>query len=165
MLIAGAGKDPDRLESYYNGLANLGFTKSNGLQTLSHILSFSDMSIENAVNKCSIIQKRLKEEKLKISSDYYPAIGLVALLHDPEGQLIDEFVELANYLRTQKKYKWLGKGIHVLFASALIAGEYIQSAQSNVMNTTLQVSIQMIIAAQQAAMIIAISAASASAGN
>lgn len=167
ILIAQSGKNTDIMERYYQGLASEGFTKGNGLQALSHILSFSELDVNSTIRKCTKIYQTMKDNKLKVYGDYYAAIGLIALLEDTDGHLLNEFVELANFLRSQKKYKWLGKGVNVLFASALIASEYIKDIENGVMNTTLQVSIQTLIAAQQAAMIAAIScsAAAASAAN
>lgn len=55
---------------------------------------------------------------------------------------------LLNHYHTLKKNF---KGMKVLIGSALIAGESVNQIQSGMLSTTLQISIQSIIAAQQVA--------------
>lgn len=162
ILLAGTDHSPDLLEDYYQALNGRGFTKSNGLQMLSHIMSFSKKDVRDSVDQCERIYNHLKANKLKIYADYYPAIGLISLLDVDQDELIDDLVEVANYLRGQKKYKWLGKGMNLLMASAIITSEYIkENSGDTVVTTTVSISIQAIIAAQQAAMIAAITASTA----
>jgi hypothetical protein len=156
----------DELESYYRALSEVGFAKSNGLQTLSHILAFSTMNMRDMIDRCSHLFQVMKENKLKVTTEYYPAIGLVALLDMDEKVLGEDFVEVATWLKGLKKYKWLGKGMNILLASGIISDYYIQSAKENgLITTTLSVSIETIIAAQTAAMIASITAASAAASS
>ncbi|MGO1368832.1 MAG: DUF4003 family protein [Senegalia sp. (in: firmicutes)] len=166
ILLASTDHSTDLLENYYEELNNRGFSKSNGLQMLSHIMAFSESSIRDTVNKCENIHNNLRSNKLKISTDYYPAIGLISLIDGNENELMNDFVEIADYLRNQKRYKWLGKGMNVLIASAIISSEYIkEQKESSIVNTTLSISIETIIAAQQAAMIAAIAASTAAASS
>lgn len=161
ILLAGSGHNPDNLERYYKALNDIGFAKSNGLQMLSHILSFNTNEISNAVSRCQRIYDAMKSEKLKVTQSYYPAIGLISLLENDDA--IKDLVEVASYLRNQKKYKRLGKGMNILMASAIITSEYVKNTDGDVVSTAVSVSIQSIIAAQQAAMITAVSASNAAA--
>ncbi|MCH4886576.1 DUF4003 domain-containing protein [Acidaminobacter sp. JC074] len=165
ILLANSGRDPQVLERYYSAMSSEGFSKANGLQMLSHILSFSERDVQSTVKRCVQIKRTLKENKLNITSDYYPAIGLMTLLDDENDELLNALVETSNTLRSQKGYKWLGKGMNVMIASALIASEYVKEKETSLMTTSLQVSIQSIIAAQQAAMIAAVSASTAVAAS
>jgi hypothetical protein len=166
ILLSTSDHDVDALESYYRALSEVGFTKSNGLQTLSHILAFSTINMRDMVDRCSYLFQVMKENKLKVTTEYYPAIGLVALLDMDEKVLGDDFVEVATWLKSLKKYKWLGKGMNILLASGIISDYYIQSAKENgLITTTLSVSIETIIAAQTAAMIASITAATAAASS
>lgn len=129
---------------------------------LSHILAFSPKDVRDTVDVCERIYHRLKDNKFKVYPDYFVAIGLLCLLDDDEDELVDDMIEMAMLLKGEKKYKWLGKGMNLLMASAIISSEFIDSHEnSSVMETTLSVSIEAIIAAQQAAMIAAISASTA----
>ena len=162
ILLAGTDHSTDLLEDYYQALNGRGFTKSNGLQMLSHIMAFSEKNVRDSVDQCERVYNHLKANKLKIYSEYYPAIGLISLLDVDQDKLIDDLVEVAIYLRGQKKYKWLGKGMNLLMASAIITSEYIKEKSGDmVVDTTVSISIQAIIAAQQAAMVAAITASTA----
>ncbi len=116
------------------------------------------------MNDCERIYHHLKVNKLKIQSTYYPAIGLISLLDGDQDELMADLVDVATYLRSQKKYKWLGKGMNLLMASSIITSEYIKEKSGDtVVDTTVSIAIQAIIAAQQAAMIAAITASTAAA--
>ncbi len=165
ILLASTNHNPQILEAYYTELSTQGFRKSNGLQMLSHILVFSQNETSETTKKCGRILKELKNNKLNVSSDYYAAIGVVTLLDIDENMLIADLIEIASYLKKIKHYKWLGKGMHILIASAIISCQYVNEQSEDILiDTTLNVSIQAIIAAQQAAMIAAIAASSAAAG-
>jgi len=165
ILLANTNRNPEILEKYYKALNSEGFSKTNGLQMLSHILSFNDRDVLGTVKRCVEIRDVLKKNKLNISSEYYPAIGLMTLLDDENGELLHDLVEASNYLKGQKGYKWLGKGMNVMIVAALIASEYVKDIEEGVMTTTLQVSVQSIIAAQQAAMIAAVGTTAAVAAS
>jgi hypothetical protein len=156
-LLAKNNLDTSIIETYYQALSNEKFGKSNGLQMLSHLLTYSSLSVSETVEKTSRVMNRLKESKLKLYSDYYSVVGMITLLSENDENLVDDVIEIAQYLQTAKKYKWLGKGMNVMFATAIVASTYIDESKE-LISTTLSVSIESIIAAQQAAMIAAISA-------
>lgn len=164
ILLASSSHSPDLLETYYKTLNAEGFAKCNGLQMLSHIMSFSMEDVNYSVTKCKRIYDELKNNKFKVHNDYYPAIGLVSLL-DNQDEIIADLIEVAIFLRNQKKYKWLAKDMIILMASALITSEYIKESNGDVVATTVSISIQAIIAAQQAAMIAAVTASTAAASS
>lgn len=164
ILLASTNHSADLLETYYQTLNDRGFSKSNGLQMLSHIMAFSEKSVADSVDRCERIHNHLKANKLRVSTEYYPSIGLISLLDADLDKAMDDLVEITDYLRGQKRYKWLGKGMNLLIASGIITSEYIKEGSDDmVIDTTLSVSIQAIIAAQQAAMIAAITASTVAA--
>lgn len=161
ILLADDDSRLDQIEDHYNALKSKRFTASNGLQMMSHILSFSDKAPEALATRCEDIMKKLKANKLKVSATYYPAIALVALLDDDKA--LDDLIDIALELRHSKHAKWLEKGMNVMLAAALVSSQYIDAKKDGVVTATVQVSVQVIIAAQQAAMIAAISASTAAA--
>lgn len=163
LLLASTNNNPDILEEHYTALHKRGFNKSNGLQMMSHIMSFNNLSVEKSADRCKQIYQALKENKLKVFQDYYPAIGLMALLNDDDNEIISDLIDVSKYISQQKKYKWLGKGMHIMMAAALISTEYVNGVEGEVVTTALTVSIQAIITAQQVAMIAAITASTAGA--
>lgn len=162
ILLASSNHSPDLIETYYKALSLEGFSKCNGLQMLSHIMSFSTNDAKSSVEKCKRIYNELKNNSLKVYNDFYPAIGLVSLL-DNQDEVITDLIEVATYLRNLKKYKWLGRGMNILMAAAIITSENIKESDEDVLTTTVSISIQAIIAAQQAAMIAAITASTSAA--
>lgn len=165
LLLAHLNPDMSRIEMAYERLNQNGFAKSNVLQTLSHILAISDLSIESLVEKCILLKQVLKENKLASGTTYYPAIGVMALLLDVEPTIGNQWVDLSGYLNKLKKYKWLGKPVNVILSASLLSNHFITEVISNeVMRVTLNTSIEAIIAAQTAA-IIAITAASSAAAT
>lgn len=166
ILLAGSDHSTHLLEEYYEALHYRGFSKSNGLQMLSHIVSFSEKSVMDTTDRCEKIHNHLKENKLKVYADYYPAIGLLSLLDVDLNELLCDLVEVTRFLNKQKKYKWLGKGMNLLMTSGIITSEYIKERKDDaIVSTTISVSIEAIIAAQQAAMIAAMIATTAVATN
>lgn len=169
VLLAEFDNPITKIELYYNHLAEMGnFYKGGSLQLLSHILSFSDEPVLEVVNRCIKLQTIMKNNKLNVQSSFYSALGLTSLLNDDSGDLVKDFIDVALYLNQLKKYKWLGKGMNILLASALVTGEWIGDAKvkysnDKLMNTAMSVSIETIIAAQTAAAIAAISASTAAA--
>lgn len=159
ILLANTDHSPNVLEEYYQMLNQQGFKKGNGLQMLSHILAFSDRNIRDTVARCEKVFTFLNGHSYKVYGDYYPAIGVISLLDGEHDEILNDLLEVLNFIKKQKRYKWLGKGMNLLIASALITSEYIDNqSDDTLVSTTLSISIEAIIAAQQAAMITAISA-------
>lgn len=167
ILLAGFNNSIETIEEYYQGLNRLGFSKGNGLQLLSHILSFSSENKEVVIRRCKNVYEKLKENKLKLYPSFYSSLGLIALLSGDNDEIIKELIEVAGYINSLKKYKWLGKGMNVLIASAIISNDYIskQREQNNLIETTIGLSIETLIAAQTSAVIAGVTAASVAAST
>jgi len=151
----------DKIEENYKALKDSGFSVSNGLQMMSHILTLSDEPTKVLVSRCQEIMDQLKTNKLKVYSDYYSAIAITALIGS--NTYTDDLIELAKYIKGQKQAKWLSKGLVVMLASAIVSYAATEETDQNQIMATLSVSIQAVVAAQQAAMIAAVGAASAGA--
>lgn len=164
LLLAHLNPSIARIESAYTALNENGFSKSNDLQTLSHIIALSDLPVEVLVAKCVALKQLLKDHKLASGTTYYPSIGVMAVLVEGESHLAESWVELAKYMNVQKKYKWLGKQMNVMLSASLLSNHYINEvASSDVMRVTLNISIEAVIAAQMAALIAIASASTAAA--
>lgn len=166
VLLANTDHGPSHLEAYYRALHERGFKKGDGLQMLSHVMAFNQKDMRDAVDHCDKIYQHLKTNKLNVYTTYYPAIGLISLLDLDQEELMADLVEVATYLKSEKKYRWLGKGMHVLMASSIIASQYLHEKQEGtVVNTTVSLAIQAIIAAQQVVMISAATSAAATSSS
>lgn len=160
ILLAKERGKLDKIEEYYSALKSSGFSVSNGLQMMSHILTFSNEPSKVVVSRCREISDQLKANKLKVYSEYYSAIAIMALIGS--DAYTNNLIELAKYIKGQKQAKWLSKGIVVMLASAIVSKGAAEDSNQDKVMAALNVSVQAIIAAQQAAMIAAVSVAAAS---
>ena len=154
----------DNMEECYNLLNENGFGKNNGLQFLSHILSFSKEENKVKVIRCKEIFDKLKANKMKVYSGGYAVIGFLSILGDQAQGAVDQVIEIVKILQSTKKYKWLTKETHLFTAASLVSDLYIDNMknQKELIQTTIGISIEALIAAQMAASIAAASAVASS---
>jgi len=147
------------MEVVYENLHRDGFTRSNGLQFLSHLLAFSDGAVSEKITKCKEIYDFFKGKGLRISPTYYGIIGFIALLGKQSTEALNEVLEAYNYLKSASNFKKSYRDMNLLIISALVSNEYVRgSKQSSITETGINVSIQAAIEAQTAALIAATSA-------
>ncbi|MFD3447170.1 DUF4003 domain-containing protein [Microbacteriaceae bacterium 4G12] len=168
VLLAGQQEEVaalmDRVERLYRKLAAAGLRKGNDLQFLSHILSLKkDASEDILVARCTNIWNLLKQEKVKVKQMHYAAVGLLALLEDGEKE-VASVRELIEELQGNKLFRW-HTDANILVAIQLFMSE--KGTASHAAGTGMQTMLEVLIQAQQAAMIAAITASStaASAGS
>ncbi|MCB2288272.1 DUF4003 domain-containing protein [Clostridium sp. CS001] len=156
----------DNMEECYTLLNEIGFSKSNGLQFLSHILGFRKEDSKVKVLRCKEIFDKLKENKMKVYSGGYAIVGFLSLLGEEGNAAVEQVIEIVKVLKSTKKYKWLTKETHLFTAAALVSDLYINNMknQKELMQTVIGISIEALIAAQTVAVIAAASSVSASAG-
>lgn len=155
------------IEETYRELNEIGFSKSNGLQFLSHILSFSNEDKKVKAERCKRIYDKLKESKMKLYSSGYSSIGMIAILGQESESALNDIIEAVNFLKKDKKYKWMGREVLISTAAALVCDEYIKNAKETggLLETISSITTEALIAAQQAATFAAVSAASAAAAS
>lgn len=162
VMLAVSGCELTRIESAYQQLNSKGFYKGNELQRLSHILALSNRSIEELVEVCVKMKDMLKQNKMNLSASFYATLGIIALIYFEDEQIMSDWIELSIYLNHQKKYKWLGKGMNIMLASALVSDRWIdETLNSEVAKLSISISIEALISAQMAAVIAATSASAA----
>ena len=156
----------ENMEECYKLLNENGFGKNNGLQFLSHILGFRQEENKVKVLRCKEIFDKLKENKMKVYSSGYAVIGFLSILGEKGYEAVDQVIEVVKILKSTKKYKWLTKETHLYTAAALVSDVYIENMknQKELIQTTIGISIEALIAAQTVASIAAASSAAASAG-
>ncbi|MBU3144311.1 DUF4003 family protein [Clostridium sp. CF012] len=156
----------ENIEECYKLLNENGFGKNNGLQFLSHILSFQKEENKVKVLRCKEIFDKLKENKMKVYSTGYAVIGFLAILGERGYEAVDQVIDVVKVLKSTKKYKWLTKETHLYTAAALVSDVYIQNikGQKDLIQTAIGISIEALIAAQTVALIAAASSTAAIAG-
>jgi hypothetical protein len=141
------------------------FWSKNSVQTLSQVLTLGNSCDETARRVLSLRDK-LRSQKIKLDKTYtLPALGVLALMPVECDVIVRDIAEAQQVLRAQKGFGSLSVTMQELlvFAAAVVAGEYADKIKCGVITATLSTSIANIIIAQQVAMIAAVSASSAAA--
>ena len=156
----------ENMEECYKLLGENGFHKNNGLQFLSHILGFRQEENKVKVERCKEIFDKLKDNKLKVYSSGYAIIGFLSILGERGYEAVDQVIEVVSILKSTKKYKWLTKETHLYTAAALVSDVFIENmkGRKDLIQTTIGISIEALIAAQTVAIIAAASSTAAAAG-
>ncbi|MBW9151429.1 DUF4003 family protein [Clostridium estertheticum] len=153
----------ENMDECYKLLNKNGFHKSNGLQFLSHILQFRKEENKVTVLRCKEIFDKLKDNNLKVYAGGYAMIGFLSLLGEKGYDAVDQVIEVVSILKSTKKYKWLTKETHLYTAAALVSDVFIENIknQKDLIQTTIGISIETLIAAQTVAIIAAASSTAA----
>jgi len=156
----------ENMEECYKLLNQNGFKKNNGLQFLSHILGFRQEDNTIKVLRCIKMFNILRENKIKVYSGGYAAIGFLAILGEEGYEAVEQVIEVVKILKSNKKYKWLTKETHLYTATALVSDVYIENMknQKELIQTTIGISIETLISAQIVATLAAASGATSSDG-
>lgn len=156
----------DEMEKCYEGLSIEGFTKGNGLQFLSHMLTLSMKPVNEKIESCIGILNYFKENKIKLYSSAYSVIGFLCLLEEYSLKAAEEVVQMYELLKTFKGFKWNSKEINMMFSASLVQQKYVQYVnEQGLIGTAISTSIETLIAAQMAALAAATSATAAAASS
>lgn len=116
----------EKMETAYNILKKE-FTDRNALQSLSHVLSLYQGSMEDICQKVFDIYTILKNQKHRFSSDIkLVSLGVLALTDADPQSITDGIIEADEYL---KEYRGLGNFVlgateRRMFASQLVLSQY-----------------------------------------
>lgn len=144
------------------------FSYSNAVQSLSHVLTFSE---EDAASKCKRVvdlYQALKMRKCKFGTGIELSfLGVTALLQEDIQKLADEIAETKEYLKSKKSFGYwsISATERIMFAVAMVCDDYLNDAKKNTMEMTLANNIAGIVLAQQMATMAAASGAAAAAAS
>lgn len=153
-LIAIHSKDLDKdleyIEKSYEILSYNGFTKSNNLQALSHIMCFNKEKNEESLKRPIKIKNLLKEHDCNVDGYGYSIIGGLSLLDCDEEKLIKDIKAVSDKLKEVKGFgNWrLGKSNRNMISAAIVASSYADYLQeeSNVDAISKNVFLDIVIA-------------------
>ncbi len=146
----------ETMNRYYKELRTYNFNAGNELQWLSQILTFLSPRFDsNLVPSVVTIRDTLKKQDVKVKTMHYPLLGFLAILEVNQAQL-QQIMELYHELKGMKLLKWHRE--FVLFMAIQIAIHEMAKIQQS-LSMTIMSSIELLIQAQQAAMIGAVTAA------
>lgn len=151
-----------RMEYFYDGLHKNGFRKGNDLQFLSHILSLGrDTSVDTLISRSIHIFDHFKGSGIKPKPTHYPIIGMLSLLPESEVDM-KSIQQIYKRLNGEKHFKWQ-KDTNLMVAVGFSVKEKLTHTQ--LAETNIHTTIEMVIQAQQAVMIAVAATASMNAIN
>lgn len=144
------------MNMYYRDLHEQGFTMGNNLQWLSQIMTFESADYNpEMVGKILAIQQFFKDENIKIAYTQYPTVGFLAVT-GVGGNVLSEIVSNIRELENHKIFRWY-KDMAFSTAVQLTMADHIED--QDVANVTFSTSLETLMQAQQAAMMVSINAA------
>jgi len=147
----------ETMNRFYKELRTYSFNAGNELQWLSQVLTFLSPQYDNKlVPNVVTIRDTLKNQNVKVKTMHYPLLGFLAILEVNQAQL-QQIVDLYHELKEMKLLKWQRE--FVLFMAIQIASYDMAKVQQS-LSMSIMSSIELLIQAQQAAMIAAVSTAS-----
>ncbi len=149
----------------------MGYFNGNGIQYLTHFLAFEDASPEVKALRCGDIVALLKQNRQKVTSMYYGAVGFLALTGKSWEEAVHDTVEAMAIMKDRGCTRLGEREYSLLLASALVClnRSLNDESRGSLLKTTVGTTVQAVLAAQAAACAAsgaaASSAASASSSN
>lgn len=138
------------------------FSASNQVQTLSHVLSIPEGSVEEKCNKVVSLYDALRDAQVNYGK-YHELVVLASLAMLPVEQsvLVEDIKEVDAFLAQQKGYGFfsLDKKTRLMHAAMIVSCDYIKNDMTDVAVMTGALAV---VAAQEAAMCAAIVASTVS---
>lgn len=150
------------MNMYYRDLRERGFTMGNDLQWLSQIMSFDSPDYDpEMVGRVLAIQQFFKDEKIKIRLAQYPILGFLAVTQ-VDGEALREIAKNTRELEQNKIFRWYKEmAFSTAVQQAMVDNIDVQDISAMTFSTSLETLMQ----AQQAAMMVSINAAIISTTN
>lgn len=144
------------MNRYYRDLREQGFTMGNDLQWLSQIMTFDSSGYEPAmVGRILAIHQVFEGEKIKIRSAQYPLLGFLAVTQ-VDGKALGEIAENTRELEKNKIFRWYKD---MAFSTAVQQAMTDSMEVQDVSAVAFATSLETLLQAQQAAMMVSVNAA------
>lgn len=111
----------ERIEQHYSLLKDR-LPKSNELQLVSHLLTFSESAPEEAVSRLLAWKSQLDEVQLSIRREHLPALALLSIVAEPNADAVHAIQEIVD--AEKDKQRWFNTH-SVLVALQLVAADHI----------------------------------------
>ncbi|MCA0984356.1 DUF4003 domain-containing protein [Halobacillus yeomjeoni] len=138
----------DQVEYFYRSLDRNGFSKSNELQFLSHMLSLDEThTADELVERTIHAADMMKKSSIRFKRMLYPEAGLLALIGDAD-RTINEWEDFKTALDQESSFRW-HKDLNGKVAANIIVSSRLQD--SDTFQTGLFTSLETLLQAQQVA--------------
>ena len=163
MMLAKLEGDPKEraatMNRYYTELRPQGFYMGNQLQWMSQILTYgSPIYDANMVSKAVHVRDQLKSAGVKVKTIHYVMVGFLAILTSKDSE-IQHVIDTYRELEDMKLFNWY-KDMILPMAVQLETKHLIDNQDTT--TVSLATTIEMLMQAQQAAMISTMAATNAS---
>lgn len=111
----------ERIEQHYSLLKDR-LPKSNELQLVSHLLTFSESAPEEAVSRLLAWKSQLDEVQLSTRREHLPALALLSIVAEPNADAVHAIQEIVD--AEKDKQRWFNTH-SVLVALQLVAADHI----------------------------------------
>lgn len=157
----------EEMEDIYKELNAQGFSKSNGLQFLSQLLTFGVDPVDEKIQRCIKTYEYLKSQGQKVHSMYYASIGFLTLISDDCEGAASEVIEMMDYIKSSKSFRSFYRELNLLIASSLVSSDYAQQPEKeqSLVKTGIGITLQALIRAQTAAVVAAVCVTSAASSS
>lgn len=150
------------MNMYYRDLREQGFTMGNDLQWLSQVMTFDSPSYDpGMVGRVLAIHQFFKEENIKIRLTQYPVLGFLAVTR-VDGKALQEIVQNTRELEKNKIFRWYKD---MAFSTAVQQAMTDNLEAQDISAMTFSTSLETLMQAQQAAMMVGINTAIISSTN
>lgn len=166
VLLARQGGDiserAETMNAYYKELREHGFYMGNELQWLSQVMTFHSAVYDpKVVGRVLAIKEFFQTEKTKIRSSQYPVLGFLAAA-EADGNMLKEIVNATQQLEKTKLFKWYKD---LAFSTAVHYALRDAASIQDLSNAAFSTSLEMLLQAQQAAMMASINASVIASSN
>ncbi|WKA55252.1 DUF4003 family protein [Planococcus shixiaomingii] len=151
------------MNTYFKELRERGFYMGNELQWLSQIMTFRSAVYDpQVVGRVLAIKAFFQNEKVKIRGTQYPLLGFLAVA-EADGKTLQKIVEDTRELEKTKLFKWYKD---LALSTAVLYAMRDAVANQDLSRVAFSGSLEMLMQAQQAAMMASINTSiSVSANN
>ncbi len=170
-LLSTTELDPEKalehMEALYRELSEGGLPKGNGLQSLTHVLTLGEESVQEKCERTEKLHRYLISNQYRLNNYQMAFLGVMTLLSEHPLTLADDALELDDWLKANRGFGnfTVDKKTRFMLAASLIISREVEDCMAEMGNATLSNSIQSILLAQQVATTAAIVAASSAAAS
>jgi hypothetical protein len=138
------------------------FALANAVQAISHVLALGDGGSEEKCDKTLSLFNALRENNLKYGTSYELAtLGVLAMLPAAESDIVSDMLDVNEFLSSQKGYSvffGFSKQTRLMHAAMIVSAYRLGKNEIGLLGAS-AVSAQMMVAAQQTAIVTAQNAA------
>ncbi len=149
----------ERIEAYYEAL-KVHMSRSNELQLVSHLLTFSELDPTDAVTRFLDWRERLQRQKITVRNEHLPPLALLTIVTEPTDETVQAVVDIV--VAETEKQRWFNTHALTIALQLVAADTITEEASELLLHGTFAHLLAMQQAATAAATVAVISSTSSS---